>query len=134
MNLLNYNTKMLSLNLKLELSNLKKIYIKYNYLNELILYNDIINNKMLILYEKKNIIKFLNKNTIKYLKIRNEIIILIDEIINSLKIYTKNYLESNNISYTKLLNINYKNKYKNFLKNYNFLEKNTEYPNKKIKI
>jgi len=125
---------MLSLNLKLELSNLKKIYIKYNYLNELILYNDIINNKMLILYEKKNIIKFLNKNTIKYLKIRNEIIILIDEIINSLKIYTKNYLESNNISYTKLLNINYKNKYKNFLKNYNFLEKNTEYPNKKIKI
>ena len=89
---------------------------------------------MLILYEKKNIIKFLNKNTIKYLKIRNEIIILIDEIINSLKIYAKNYLESNNISYTKLLNINYKNKYKNFLKNYNFLEKNTEYPNKKIKI
>ena len=142
MNYYIYNIKILIIDLKIKLTYLKNLFINYENLNNSFYNCSFINENMLKIKKKKLKLRTLDKKSINIYKIKAEIVILIEKIINYFLNSSKKFIKSNNINNQKnILNLKYTCKSSNFIKNYKFdhnITKNysnfTLNKNKRLKI
>ena len=120
MNYYIYHFKILTIDLKIKLTYLKNLFTNYENLNNSFYNSNFINENMLKINKKKNKLRNLNKKSIDFYKIKAEIIILIEKIINYFLNYSKKFIKSNNINNQNILNIKYTCRSSNFIKNYKF--------------